>query len=306
MFSIISQSLGQKLGVPNNSLILPLGSDIISLTKKAVPPMRLLYVGTLYNRNIDQTIKGFSKFYHEYKNETEISYTIIGSGLHDEVNELNPDVIIVTGDLTNEGLMKEYEKCKSLLGKFKSKKIITISGNHDYRNTGYLLFKKFFPFETVNELSDDVVLVTVGTARPDRNNGEVGYRQNLWLERTMKKYKDRVKIVAMHHHLISIPDTGTDQLTVVDAGDVLRAVLDSKVDVVLCGHKHRPWAWNFGKLSVVNAGTATSERVRGLFENTYNILNIFDKKVQVDLKIVGGKRLPIEEIVNNYSQFGDE
>ncbi len=223
-----------------------------------------------------------------------------------EVNELNPDVIVITGDLTNEGLMKEYKKCKLLLTKFNTKKIISISGNHDYRNTGYLLFKKFFPFETVNELDDDVVLVTVGTARPDRNNGEVGYRQNLWLERTMKKYKDKVKIVAMHHHLIPIPDTGSDELTVVDAGDVLRTVLDTQVDVVLCGHKHRPWAWNFGKLTVVNAGTATSERLRGLFENTYNILTISNKKIQVDLKIVGGKRLPIDEIMNNYSQFENE
>ncbi len=223
-----------------------------------------------------------------------------------EVNELNPDVIVITGDLTNEGLMKEYEKCKSLLKQFKTKKIISISGNHDYRNTGYLLFKKFFPFETINELDNDVVLVTVGTARPDRNNGEVGYRQNLWLERTMKKYKDKIKIVAMHHHLIPIPDTGSDQLTVVDAGDVLRTILDTQVDVVLCGHKHRPWAWNFGKLTVVNAGTASSERLRGLFENTYNILTISNKKVQVDLKIVGGKRLPIDEIMNNYSQFDDE
>ena len=223
-----------------------------------------------------------------------------------EVNELNPDVIVITGDLTNEGLMKEYEKCKSLLEQFKTKKIISISGNHDYRNTGYLLFKKFFPFEAINELDNDVVLVTVGTARPDRNNGEVGYRQNLWLERTMKKYKDKIKIVAMHHHLIPIPDTGSDQLTVVDAGDVLRTVLDTQVDVVLCGHKHRPWAWNFGKLTVVNAGTASSEQLRGLFENTYNILTISNKKVQVDLKIVGGKRLPIDEIMNNYSQFDDE
>ena len=223
-----------------------------------------------------------------------------------EINELNPDVIVITGDLTNEGLMKEYEQCKSLLTKFNTKKIITVSGNHDYRNTGYLLFKKFFPFEIVNELSDDVVLVTVGTARPDRNNGEVGYRQNLWLERTMKKYKDKVKIVAMHHHLIAIPDTGSDQLTVVDAGDVLRTILDTQVDVVLCGHKHRPWAWNFEKLTVVNAGTATSERVRGLFENTYNILTISNKKIQVDLKIVGGKRVPIDEIVENYNQFHEE
>ena len=72
--------------------------------------------------------------------------------LVNEINELNPDVIVITGDLTNEGLMKEYEKCKSLLTKFNTKKIIAISGNHDYRNTGYLLFKKFFPFQTVNEL----------------------------------------------------------------------------------------------------------------------------------------------------------
>ena len=223
-----------------------------------------------------------------------------------EVNELNPDVIVITGDLTNEGLMKEYEKAKSLIEQFNTKKIIAISGNHDYRNTGYLLFKRFFPFQTIHELNDDVVLVTVGTARPDRNEGEVGYRQNLWLERTMKKYKDKIKIVAMHHHLIAIPDTGSDQLTVVDAGDVLRTILDTEVDVVLCGHKHRPWAWNFRTLTVVNAGTATSERVRGLFENTYNILTIEKGKVQVDLKIVGGKRVPIDDIVNNYSQFHDE
>ena len=208
--------------------------------------------------------------------------------LVEEVNELNPDVIVITGDLTNEGLKKEYEKCKSLLLKFNTKKIISISGNHDYRNTGYLLFKKFFPFKTINELDDDIVLVTVGTAR------------------TMKKYQDKVKIVAMHHHLIPIPDTGSDEITVVDAGDVLRTVLDTRVDVVLCGHKHRPWAWNFGNLMVVNAGTATSERLRGLFENTYNILTISNKKIQVDLKIVGGKRLPIDEIMNNYSQFDEE
>ena len=114
-----------------------------------------------------------------------------------EVNQLNPDAILISGDLTNEGLIKEYEKCKKLIERFDCKKIITISGNHDYRNSGYLAFKKFFPFEAINELDKDVVLVTVGTARPDRNEGEIGYRQNLWIERTMQKYKDKVKILAM-------------------------------------------------------------------------------------------------------------
>ena len=162
-----------------------------------------------------------------------------------EVNSLQPDSVIITGDLTNEGLKEQYEKCKALISKINVDNIIAISGNHDYRNTGYLHFKKYFPFQTINELSDDVILVTLGTARPDRDDGEVGYRQTLWLERTMKKFQDKTTILAMHHHLIGIPDTGADKLTIIDAGDVLRATLDSDVDLVLCGHKHRPWLWDF-------------------------------------------------------------
>ena len=224
----------------------------------------------------------------------------------DEVNSLKPDAVILTGDLTNEGLVSEYEKCRDLISKIDVEKIISVSGNHDYRNTGYLIFKKFFPFQTVNELNDDVVLVTLGTARPDRNEGEVGYRQTLWLERTMRKYEKKIKILAMHHHLIGIPDTGSERVTILDAGDVLRTILDTNVDLVLCGHKHRPWVWNFNNLSIVNAGTTSSDRMRGLFENTFNIINIEKNKLKIDLKIVGGKRLPLEDIVNNYTRFGEE
>ncbi len=224
----------------------------------------------------------------------------------DEVNALKPDTVVITGDLTNEGLVTEYEKCKDLVSKLNVDKVIAISGNHDYRNTGYLVFKKYFPFQTINELSDDVVLVTLGTARPDRNEGEVGYRQTMWLERTMKKYEDKITILAMHHHLIGIPDTGSERVTILDAGDVLRTILDTNVDLVLCGHKHRPWIWRFNNLSIVNAGATSSERMRGLFENTYNIVNVEKNKLRIDLKIVGGKRMPLEDIVKNYARFGEE
>ena len=218
-----------------------------------------------------------------------------------EISEMHPDLVIVTGDLTNEGIQSEYRKCSELLSTIRTKKMIAISGNHDYRNTGYLLFRKYFPSPNVTELGKDVVLATIGTARPDRNEGEVGYRQNLWLANTLKRYADRVILVAMHHHLVDVPDTGSGHQTVRDAGDVLRTILDSGVNLVLCGHNHRPWVWDFGKLKVVNAGTATSERPRGLFENTYNIITIKDRRVDVDLKIVGGDRMPLSDIVRNYS-----
>lgn len=221
----------------------------------------------------------------------------------DEVNELQPDAVIITGDLTNQGIRSEYQRCADLISTIQTKKMIAVSGNHDYRNTGYLLFRKYFSSPNVNELGEGVILATIGTARPDRNEGEVGYRQNLWLENTLQKYSGHLILVAMHHHLVDVPDTGLDHQTVRDAGDVLRTIMDSSVKLVLCGHNHRPWLWNFGRLKVVNAGTATSERPRGLFENTYNIITIHDGEADVDLKIVGGRRMPLSDIVKNYSQL---
>ena len=223
----------------------------------------------------------------------------------DEINSLKPEAVVITGDLTNEGLIEQYEKSNNLVSQIKVEKILAISGNHDYRNTGYLLFKKYFPFKTENLIGDDVILVTLGSARPDRDEGEVGHHQNLWLERTLKKYENKLKMVAMHHHLIGIPDTGSDRLTVIDAGDVLRTILDSNVNLVLCGHKHRPWIWDFNTLSIANAGTASSERVRGFFENSYNIVNVDNGTFRVDLKIVNGKRIPLRNIVQDYTQISE-
>jgi len=220
----------------------------------------------------------------------------------DEVNSLKPTAIIVSGDLTDDGLIFQFQQAKKEIEKFNCPNLIVFPGNHDYRHTGYLLFKKFFSSRQVYEF-DDIVVLTVGTARPDRDEGEVGNRQNLWMEESLKKYGDRIKIVAMHHHLIAIPDTGyANVVGILDAGDTLRACLESKVDLVLCGHKHRPWQWNLGSLKIAYAGTACSWRYRGVFEDTYNIIEIEHGKINVDIKIVGGKRMALSNIVKRYDQ----
>ena len=53
----------------------------------------------------------------------------------DEVNELSPDAVIITGDLTNEGLKEEYEGCKELISKINVKKIVSLDNliNHNYK-----------------------------------------------------------------------------------------------------------------------------------------------------------------------------
>ena len=223
--------------------------------------------------------------------------------LVDEINnKINPDLIIITGDLTDDGILFQFEKAVSEIKRLECENKITIPGNHDYRHTGYLVFKKFFSSKQIYEF-DDVVVATLGTARPERDEGEVGYRQNLWLEKSLSKFQDKKKIIAMHHHLIGIPDTGSDKVIILDAGDTLRACLESSVDLVLCGHKHRPWLWKLGSLEIVYAGTASSSRYRGFFENSYNIIEIAEKKITSDIKIVGGKRFPLKELVEKHSPF---
>jgi 3',5'-cyclic-AMP phosphodiesterase len=225
-----------------------------------------------------------------------------------EVNDLSPDVIIISGDLTDDGLIFQFQQARTLVQKLSCPKLIVFPGNHDYRHTGYLLFKRFFPFsKQVNEF-DNLIILVLGTARPDRDEGEVGHRQNIWMEEVLRKHKKKTKIVVMHHHLIAIPDTGyTNVVGILDAGDTLRACLDSKVDLVLCGHKHRPWIWNLGTLRIAYAGTASSWRYRGVFDATYNIINIQDGKIEIDIKIVGGKRMALSDIVKKYEpNFGPQ
>lgn len=84
---------------------------------------------------------------------------------------------------------------------------------------------------------------------------------------------------------------------IVDAGDVLRTCLHHDVNLVLCGHKHRPWLWNLETIGIIYAGTASS--TRGLTKNTHNILDTrINGKVIIVLKIVGGKRIPLSNITS--------
>jgi len=240
-----------------------------------------IHIGSLYDESV------FEKIVHE-------------------VNSIKPDGIIVTGDLTDEGILPQFELARKELERFECRNLVVVPGNHDYRHTGYLIFKKFFPSTQIYDM-DDVVIITLGTARPDRDEGEVGYRQLSWMRKAVEKFNLREKklIVAMHHHLIGIPDTGTDKIIILDAGDALRVCLESKVDLVLCGHKHRPWVWNLGSLQIAYAGTASSSRFRGFFQNSYNIIDIKKTEMITKLKIVSGKSFPLSDLVSNYKPFLD-
>jgi Icc protein len=222
-----------------------------------------------------------------------------------EINALKPDVVIVTGDVTNSGLLDEYKLAARYIGKLRCGRVLVGSGNHDYEHTGFLLWDHFFPRPEMLVL-DELLIAHLRTARPDRDTGEVGYRQLVWFEEVLKKHKDKFKIVALHHHLVPIPDTGTRPNIVVDAGDALRTLIMGKADLVLCGHKHRPWRLSVDGLPIVHAGSVSSRRLRGFFANSYNIITVERGSLEVELKIVGGKKVSFERILKGYDAISGE
>lgn len=214
----------------------------------------------------------------------------------EEINGLGPDLLLMTGDVTENGLLSQYERAAELMKLFACKSKVFTSGNHDYRSTGYLLFRQFFPSRPVFR-SRDLFLAILGTARPERNDGEAGHRQIVWLEQALRREKNRFKLVMMHHHLVPVPDTGPNTIPILDAGDVLRALDRLDIGLVLCGHRHRPWKWTVNRIPIIHAGSLSSERLRGFFANSYNIVETEKDGYQAWLKIVNGPKLNFRRII---------
>ncbi len=221
-----------------------------------------------------------------------------------EILQLKPDIVVASGDFTENGLLREFNLAAEKLEKLKEFPIIPVAGNHDYRSTGYLVYKEIFGEKQIFHFGN-VTILTVSTARPDRDEGEVGHRQDDWLAENLRKNQNKVKIVIMHHHIVSVPDTGTDRITIVDAGDILRTLFLEKANLVLCGHRHRPWMWKINEMMIGHAGTTSSERTRGYFANTYNIIDVDESSggAQVSLKIVAGKKLDMREVVKEKETY---
>ncbi len=219
-----------------------------------------------------------------------------------EINDLNPDLVLVTGDLTENGFKNEYEESKRFLDQITSPKLI-VPGNHDVKYTGHLVFQELFGHPSSFTITNELALFCANTARPDRDEGRFSVDQMEALAGNFSNLKDRLKIVAMHHHPIPIPDTGLERATIEDAGDLLKIFTSLGINLVLCGHRHRPWIWNLGSTILVFSGAVSTRKLRGFFENSYNIINIHNNRISIKLKIVGGRQVNFKEIYAKQSSI---
>jgi len=206
-----------------------------------------------------------------------------------ELNELGPDVVVVSGDLTGFGFLPDYEIAREYIDKIECEHVITIPGNHDARNVGYLHFEDLFgPRNRVLHV-DGMSIVAVDSSEPDLNEGCVGRGRYGWIRKQFAHPAD-LRVFVLHHHLVPIPRTGRERSMVTDSGDVLELLAECGVDIVLSGHKHVPYAWQLEEMFVVNAGTVSTTRLRGRVKPSYNIIEITPSLVTIDQKIPSGER----------------
>ena len=59
-----------------------------------------------------------------------------------EVNDLEPDIVVVTGDLTNMGYRQEFRRPGSTSTGSTCPDVLVVPGNHDSRNVGYAHFER--------------------------------------------------------------------------------------------------------------------------------------------------------------------
>ncbi len=206
-----------------------------------------------------------------------------------EINRFNFDFVIHTGDITNQGLREEYERATYELKKI-NKPLVVLPGNHDVRNVGYKLFEELIgPLNGVYEFKDGVV-IWVDSTIPDISDGRVGGHKFRWLKKRLEEYSDRkFKIVAAHHHLVPLPDTGRERNVLYNAGDVLGLLLLHDVNIYVCGHKHVPNVYRVEDLVVDNAGCTSCRKTRKGDVNSYNIITLHDDgRIEVRIRRVTG------------------
>ena len=197
-----------------------------------------------------------------------------------EINDLRPDIVVCSGDLTSFGLKHEYHEARAFLDQVACESLVVIPGNHDSRNVGYVHFEELFGERNSVLRAGGVSVVAVDSSEPDLDHGQIGRGRYPWIEEQFAEPAD-LRIFMLHHHLLPVPGTGRERNIVYDAGDLIETLQRSRVNLVLSGHKHVPYAWRLENLFIVNAGTVSSMRVRGNTRQCYNVIEVDDGVVTV-------------------------
>ena len=230
--------------------------------------------------------------------------TRVGEALHDAIHHLSPDVLVVSGDLTQRAKPHEFEAIQAFLKHHPGMPHVVVPGNHDvplYRVWERLcqphgLYRRYIQddLDTVLRL-EHAVIVGLDSTNPYRaiKNGRLSRAQLSWAADVFDSVPPEVyRIVTLHHHLAPAPDYERTNL-IPKAKRALEFFADLKVDAILSGHLHRAYVTNSldvyaganrdHGIILVQCGTSTSRRGRAREQekNSFNWLQLTEHSIRL-------------------------
>jgi 3',5'-cyclic AMP phosphodiesterase CpdA len=217
---------------------------------------------------------------------------------------LNPDAIIVSGDLTQRAKREQFEAARDYIARLPDVPKMVIPGNHDvplYRVYERLVHPHRLYREIISEdlnpvlrVGDAVIAGLDSTApRTAISNGRIFKSQLDHCSRVFADASpDTIRIVVAHHHFAPAPDYLRDNI-MPKAKRAMERFEDLKVDMILGGHLHRAYVGNSldfypGKrrdrgIIIGQSGTTTSRRGRGreAEKNSLNLIQVRKSSITV-------------------------
>ena len=232
-------------------------------------------------------------------------------GAHDEqlveavserIDEERPDLVVISGDFTQRARTEQFKEACRFLERLREAghEVLAVPGNHDVPL--YDVLRRFLsPLTRYKKYIDDTlcpyhaldgaVVLGINTARSlTFSDGRISHEQMAFIRRSFEKAGDTARILVTHHPLFALP-VGEEVAKAAGRSELaLDAVAEAGVDILLAGHNHRAsthsardLATRAGPALVIQAGTATSIRLRDE-QQSFNRIDINGERVTLTVQ----------------------
>jgi 3',5'-cyclic AMP phosphodiesterase CpdA len=234
-------------------------------------------------------------------------------GLLQALFDCNPDLIVVSGDLTQRARIAQFRAAEAFLHQLPPVPRLVIPGNHDISATN-LLQRALLPLDRYKRMitnnmapfihvasragAPGVAVAGINTVRViSRKDGRINAGQvRLACGQLSRSTPGTIRVVATHHPLDLPAGNTLDKLTA-RAPMAIAGFARCGVDLFLSGHLHEGLAMTTStrypglphSAVVVHAGTAVSTRTRAQ-PNGWNLLHLGNTSMAVNLMRWTGTR----------------
>ena len=215
------------------------------------------------------------------------------------VAQLKPDVMAVSGDLTQRARTAQFMQARRFLDRLPSPQIV-VPGNHDVPL--YDVFSRFLQPQDkyrryiTNDLEpfhadDEIAVIGINTARSlTIKGGRINSDQMARVCARLRPLGAAITKIIVTHHPFELPGGYGDAALVGRARRAMEMFASCGADLFLAGHLHVSHTGSTAaryqisghSALVVQAGTATSSRARGE-SNSFNVIRIDRPYLVVEL-----------------------